>query len=194
MKRIFIAIDVSEECRQAAADHIAKLRTTFPRVRVGWERPEKLHVTLKFLGETTEKELEDVTAQLDRIAQNYEPFEMEAIGAAVFPRPSQAKVLWLGVTVPREAERLAGEIEASCAGLGFRPERRRFAPHLTIARLREPQSSGELVTAHLRSAFGPVRFRTGGITIYESKLQPTGSIYSKLLTIPFRKDPRPLPT
>ena len=50
MKRIFIAVDIPDEARRIIASYIEELRRRFPNARVGWERPEKLHLTLKFIG------------------------------------------------------------------------------------------------------------------------------------------------
>ena len=58
MKRIFIAVDISDEVRRIVTAYIENLRKDFRDVRVGWDKPEKLHLTLKFLGDVDEKQLE----------------------------------------------------------------------------------------------------------------------------------------
>ena len=58
VKRIFIAIDISAEARSAVAEYIDKMIIDFPRVKVSWERPEKLHFTIRFLGDIDEKQIE----------------------------------------------------------------------------------------------------------------------------------------
>ena len=68
MRRIFLAIDLPDTARAVCAAHIDRLRAEFPKVRVGWERPEKLHVTLKFLGDTAENILQDLESGVRKIA------------------------------------------------------------------------------------------------------------------------------
>jgi 2'-5' RNA ligase len=75
---------------------------------------------------------------------------------------------------------LAQSVDDVCAKLGFEREERKFRPHLTIARLREPEASRELADAHRRSAFESKVFPIKEIALYESKLLPSGSIYSTL--------------
>jgi 2'-5' RNA ligase len=66
---------------------------------------------------------------------------------------------------------------------GFQKERRNFKAHLTIARLREPDKSKRLVEKHLQNEFSPVEFAVSELAIYESKLQPTGSIYRAIKNV-----------
>ncbi len=58
MKRIFLAVDISEQARSQISDYIESLRREFPRLRVGWERAEKLHLTLKFPGDIDDVQLQ----------------------------------------------------------------------------------------------------------------------------------------
>jgi 2'-5' RNA ligase len=188
MKRLFIAIDISEMARDIAAKHIASLRRQFPDLRVGWERPEKLHLTIKFLGRTGDEQLEGINKSLERIASRFQPFGLRLEGKGVFPSPRNARVLWLGVVDPEE--KLAGLAEAvidDMARLGFEPEKRAFKAHLTIARIKEPQSATQLAERHLQMQYEPVEFEIGDIVLYESQLHPTGSIYSKLAVFPLSR-------
>ncbi len=77
-------------------------------------------------------------------------------------------------------------LETECEKIGFKKEKRIYKPHLTIARLREPQKSKNLVQNHLENKFEPVSFEVSEIVIYESKLQPTGSIYKKVSSLRFK--------
>lgn len=68
MKRVFIGVDISERARNLAAEYVGNLRGRFPDVRAGWERPEKMHLTIKFLGDTNDEQLNAVYAALHEIA------------------------------------------------------------------------------------------------------------------------------
>jgi len=87
--------------------------------------------------------------------------------------------LWLGLWDEKGSLQKLNEIlETECERIGFEKEKRNFKAHLTIARLREPQNSKELTQEHLQNEFETIEFEVSEITIYESKLQPYGSIYS----------------
>ena len=183
MKRIFIAVDISEAARRAAASHVESLRREFSALRVGWERPEKLHLTLKFLGDTAENQLAEVEEAVARAAAELDEFDLRLGAPGVFPNERGGRVLWIGVEDEKSnLARIAGRLEDGCGKIGFAKERRGYRPHLTIARLKEPAASRGLVRRHLEALIEPVGLKISEIVIYESSLQPTGSIYRKLKT------------
>jgi 2'-5' RNA ligase len=188
MKRLFIAIDISETARDIAANHIASLRRAFPDLRVGWERPEKLHLTIKFLGRTDDEKTEGINKRLERIASRFQPFRLRMERKGVFPSPRNPRILWLGVAdSEKKLTKLADTVIDEMAKLGFEPEKRGFRAHLTIARIKEPQSATQLAEMHLQMQYEPVEFEIGDIVLYESQLRPTGSIYSKLAVFPLSR-------
>ena len=178
LRRIFIAIDLSEEARSVCAAHVESLRRGFPWARVGWERPEKLHITLKFLGPTTEDTLAELLKKLEQVS-SLQP-ELLRLGVpGVFPNKNRPRILWVGVD-DREtfAARANALVEDVCGSLGFETDDRRFTPHITIGRVRDPNSARDLVAAHLDAQIEPVEFEADSLAVYESKLLPTGSVYS----------------
>ena len=184
MKRVFIAIDISKEARRRVAAHVERLRSSFPHLRVGWERPEKLHITLKFLGAVSEEQLAGIGGALRAAALQNSEYTARLAGTGVFPERGDPRILWIGLEPPAATVKLAVTIDVVCAKLGFEREKREFRPHLTIARLREPAASRELAEAHRRSTFEVPEFQIKEIAIYESKLLPSGSIYSTLAAFP----------
>lgn len=185
MKRIFVAVDISEIARQRAAEYIDDLRGEFGGLRVGWERPEKLHITLKFLDDVEDEKVAEVVESLKITAGSSRRFGVELSGTGVFPSPSNPRILWLGLQDQNDKlSTMANAVESGWALLEYQEEKRKFSPHLTIARLREPQKAQQLTARHLANKFEPVGFEVREIVVYESKLQPTGSIYSKLVAVP----------
>jgi len=170
-KRIFAAIDISEEARGRVAAYIEALRHDFPDVPARWEKPEKLHITIKFVGSVTPEELRGFSRCVAVAASGMPAFSVTISGTGGFmKRSSRANVLWLGLESSGSIEKLAVEIDPAEAG-------RRFHPHLTIARLKEPRKARELVKQHLNATFEPMTFNANEITIYQSTLLPTGSEY-----------------
>src|SRR5215212_7221627 len=97
MKRIFVAIDISEEARRKASEYIESLRRSFPGLRVGWDKYEKLHLTLKFLGETSDEQLAKLTKAVEKAARETSSFKLRIADTGVFPSQRKARILRLGV-------------------------------------------------------------------------------------------------
>jgi len=178
MKRIFTAIDISDEARRQVSDYIADLRAEFPSVRVGWDKPKKLHLTLKFLGDIDQLQLHKLTEAVKETAKQNLEFKLKISKTGAFPSQKNARVLWLGIEDEKGSLQKLNEIlEAECESKGFAGEKRNFKAHLTIARLREPENSKELIEIHLQNDFQSGEFSVSEVVIYESQLQKTGSIY-----------------
>lgn len=189
MKRIFIAVDISGETRRKVSQYIEDLRRKYGRLRVGWEKTEKLHLTLKFLGDTDEKRLRDLIAAANETRKFFSPFKLQILQTGVFPNPRKARVLWLGVKDETNSlKKLNDVFESRCEKIGFEREKRNFSPHLTIARLREPEKSYELAETHLRENFFSDEFDVSEVAIYESRLTPGGSLYSIVSRHKFEKE------
>jgi 2'-5' RNA ligase len=179
--RVFCAVELSDEVRAAAAEHVARLRRDFPDARAGWVRPEGLHVTLKFIGEVTAARVGDLSVAAAAAVEGFAPFGLSAEEAGTFPPRGAARVLWLGLRDESGGlARLQRRLEAECEAAGFPREPRAFKPHLTLARLRQPKGARELSDAHRRSAFGPHRFTVSELIVMRSELGPGGSRYTPL--------------
>jgi 2'-5' RNA ligase len=182
-RRIFVAIDISQTVRTACGRHIDNLRNSYPDVRVGWENLEKLHITMKFLGNTDAPLYGELQTGLAEIAAKHSPFSLRISRPGVFPRASRPRVLWIGLDDrPGAVMPLYAELENLCEKLGYARELKAFRPHITIGRVRDPDKASALAEAHLRAKLEPVEFEVSDIVIYESNLQPTGSVYSVLST------------
>jgi RNA 2',3'-cyclic 3'-phosphodiesterase len=182
-RRIFLAIDISDAARDTCAAHIEALRADFPNVRVGWERREKLHLTLKFLGSVNDRTLEVLKTRIEDVAQKYGSFDLSLQGTGVFPALSRPRILWIGADDRSGIlNRIHADLEKACEAIGFEREAKRFHPHVTIGRVREPQSARKLAEYHVQTKIEPVGFKVAELVIYESKLQPAGSVYSAIST------------
>lgn len=178
-RRIFIALDISDAVRAVCSDHIDILRRAFPQASVGWERLEKLHITLEFLGPVDAAPLQSLQERLSDIASRQTRFNLNLSSTGVFPSRSRSRILWIGIDDEHRAvDGLYEEMRAVCSSLGYQGDGKSFKPHITIGRVREPGGSSDVVTRHLQMQIKPVRFEVSGIVIYESQLQPTGSVYS----------------
>jgi len=181
MMRVFCAIEIPSEIRDQAAQHIKLLRDSFPRARASWERAAKMHLTLKFLGEITEKQLEKLNLAVINTTNSFQTFAISIENTGAFPPRGVPRVLWLGVNDSTNALTTSqNKLEDECAKTGFKKEMRLFHPHLTLARLRSPESAKELKEKHESLKFKSASFTVSEIVIMQSELAPTGSRYTKL--------------
>ena len=180
-KRLFIAIDISDDARNAAADYINDISKHLSGSSVKWERPQKLHITVKFLGNTEEALMKSLKDMLDNNAKATRAFEIQLVGTGAFPNATRPRVLWLGVRqASEEFADLASRIDTDASKLGFESENKSFSPHLTIARVRNPHNSRELGVEHASKTFGPISFTSCELAMYESHLSAAGSSHTKI--------------
>jgi 2'-5' RNA ligase len=179
--RIFCAVELPEDVRSRAAAHIARLRENASDVRAGWDKPEKLHITLKFLGEIETTRLEALERAAGRVAARVSPFSIAVEEAGAFPPRGQPRVLWLGVRDESEnLSRLQRSLEDECALEGFPREPRAFHPHLTIARPRASAGARVLAELHRQTGFSSEPFTVAEFLVIRSELGRGGSRYTVL--------------
>ena len=179
MKRIFAAFDISSQAQTQLLDHIETLRSEFSDLRVSWEKAGKLHITMKFFGDLEERKVSLLSNVFEEISRRISPFNLQITKTGVFPSPHNARILWLGLQDKKGSlSEINNILESECEKVGFKKEKRSFKPHLTIARLRQPDKSKDLIEKHLQKNFEIASFEVGEIIIYESKIYSTGSVYS----------------
>jgi RNA 2',3'-cyclic 3'-phosphodiesterase len=180
MKRVFAAIDISDEARRSIGEYRASLQAEFAHAPVRWEKSEKLHITLKFAGSLSDEELEMFKLQAREAAVNVATCRIAVIATGAFVKSRGPSVLWLGIEIvsgdPDSFTRLNSELESE--------SKRPFHPHITIARIKDAKNARSLIDKHLASTFESAEFEVKELVIYESKLLPAGSVYSKLEAFP----------
>ncbi len=188
--RAFIAIETPHEVQERIARRTAALRRQLPAPIVRWVSPANIHLTLKFLGETSSTTLEHLAILLRAEAAEHTSFHMSVGGLGVFPNRAQPRVLWIGLKAPEALQVLQRNVEGICARLGYPPEERPFAPHLTIGRIRPRLQPEEKQRIH--QALEEVKIEDLGnipveaIHIFRSDLQPNGAVYTRLYTLPLK--------
>ena len=179
--RTFCAVELPDGVKSRVAEYIERLRSDFPHARASWEKPEKLHITLKFLGEIEPARVEDLSGAASHAASRVEPFQLTIAETGVFPPHGQPRVLWLGIEdASGRLAALQRSLEDACAAADFPREPRPFKPHLTLARLRSPQGARELAAAHREAHFEPQTFNVSELIVMRSELGPSGSRYAPL--------------
>jgi len=128
--RLFVGIQFPPELKL----RLSLLCTGVPGAR--WVDPGNLHLTLRFIGEITEDRAADVDEALARLKAR--PFTLQLAGTGVFGG-NRPHALWVGIERDPELARLRDRIEQALVRIGLAPESRKFAPHVTLARLRDPE-------------------------------------------------------
>ncbi len=178
--RTFIAIDLDPPLKDGLKALVRGLAPLAENIR--WVQAEGMHLTLKFLGETTDDKAGAVAAALQAIAAGRPRFTMRLAGTGAFPPGRRLpRVVWVGVEAGPQLPAVQKEIEAAASGLGFEPELREFHPHLTLGRVKSPGRMERLLQEmeSLKSRdFGEME--VGRLTFYRSVLAPGGAEYSVL--------------
>jgi RNA 2',3'-cyclic 3'-phosphodiesterase len=180
--RAFVALDVDSDVRESVSELVRELRPIAPRAR--FVPSQNLHMTLRFLGETTKERLDTLASALSRSTASLPGFSLAFRGLGVFPSSRRARVLWVGTSrTPGELESLQSAVEKATRAEGFEPELGVFHPHLTVARFREPPAEiASVVESAEGRDFGPTTVR--GLVLYESVMSPRGASYSVLQRFP----------
>lgn len=171
--------------RDALREPIANLRPLAKSAH--WARPERMHVTLKFIGHVEANRLDAIRAALATVRSNA-PVAMEIRGVGFFPDECRPRVLWCGIEASANLAPLASEVERALEPLAIPREERKFTPHLTLARLKDSCGIEKLVRAaeEMKSrVFGSARETE--FHLFESVTKPSGAEYRKIESYAFVK-------
>lgn len=175
--RSFIGIFAPREIRSTIKEIQSSLKEQDPSVR--WEKEEKLHITMKFLGNTEEARLSSLCQELEKSFESFSSFEVRLTSVGAFPPGQNPRIIWIGSSL-KENERLAEcweIVEKVCSEHGFKKEERAFHPHITLGRVKSRASDG-LMRALQTVRFEPLFFPCREIAVMKSVLSSSGSTYS----------------
>ncbi|MBI4640071.1 MAG: RNA 2',3'-cyclic phosphodiesterase [Candidatus Tectomicrobia bacterium] len=188
MIRSFIAINFPEEIISEILAIQAQLKRSQSSVR--WVEGKNLHLTLKFLGEISEEQVETVKVAMGATLERISPFFIELGGVGAFPNLKRPRIIWVGIHDPSDQlSLLYRRLEERLDQIGFVPEEKRFTPHLTLGRVRDARNveSLEGLIHSLREA-EVGRAKISHIYLMKSLLTPQGSLYSSLASFELHHD------
>lgn len=186
--RAFIAIDLAAETRKKIDKITAELRQRISANAVRWVPAENIHLTLKFLGDVSLNNLTLLTNALKAEATQHARHQFSAGGLGVFPRPSNPRVIWVGIEAPETLLALQRGVEAQMSRLGYERDQRPFTAHLTLGRVarnatpRDARQISETLASYPVGSLGTTE--VAAVNLYRSDLQPSGAVYTRLFSAP----------
>ena len=188
--RLFIAVEINRSVAEAAREVLDDLRARVmrlaPRARVTWSAPDRIHVTVRFIGEADEARALAIRSALGPTI-DAPVFDLVVEGVGAFPPKGPPRVFWAGLTDGRdgllEVERVVSLRLETLVPAEDRP----YSPHLTLARVKEPAglSRATLFEGLATRPFG--RVHVDAITLFESRLSPKGATHVPLQRTALRR-------
>ncbi len=176
MNRLFITLDIPGKIIDKISSFAVKLYGNYP---AKWEGKDKLHITLKFLGDTDVSLIPEIKNRLKRISQTQNKIETCFEKFGIFYRNNKPKIFWIGLEKNEKINQLQKQIDESISELGFEIEKRKFHPHLTLMRVRGKENFTALNKIK-KTQIEPIHFKVNQISLIKSDLKPTGSVYTTL--------------
>jgi len=180
--RAFIAIELPPELKKELTKVETQLKINSPPV-IKWIEPGSIHITLKFLGETSDAILDDLILAMEESVVGVSPFKLDVRQLGAFPGVDRPQVIWVGVSGEMEKlKQLQKNLEKNTEQLGFKRESRTFSPHLTLGRVRDGarpddiQRISKLLNETVFTALHNISVNQ--INLMKSVLTPTGAIHT----------------
>ncbi|CEF48431.1 unnamed protein product [uncultured bacterium] len=186
--RTFIAIPIPAPLGEKLSRLRTQLALAVPGAR--WTATEPFHMTLAFLGDVAELDLNEVCRAVGEAAGPFPRFDLRLEGVGAFPGPARPRVIWAGLTAddlsPLHAMQQA--VARAAAGVGYRSDDQRFNPHITLGRIKSDRRGPS--PPDLTKALERYRTWTGGsftvreVVTFGSTLTPEGPAYTPLAKSP----------
>ncbi len=180
--RLFVALEPSAK---VIANLTELVRRLAPMAPVRWVHPRNMHLTLKYIGEWDESQLDEVVDALSRVRIRHK-LKVPLAGLDFFPYAPSPRVFWVTAENTPPLRQLASSVDAQLSRLGIAPEVRPYMPHLTLGRLR-----GSVDLTELHEAIEELPSREFGdlepdaFVLYGSTLTPDGPVHNKIGEFPF---------
>jgi 2'-5' RNA ligase len=182
--RLFTAISLPDEMIWKLERLLSVLR---PEALIKWSPIDNLHITTKFIGEWPAERSSEIESALQEVLPR-QPFSVELRDLGWFPNERSPRVLWAGVHAPPDLVELTQATEQCLAKIGVPVEDRPFAPHLTLARIKNPVPLNQLRTKvrELQPA-SMGSFEVREFDLFRSDPGSHASIYRKLRSFQFQQ-------
>jgi len=174
--RLFIAIDLPQHVKVVLLETIAQMGRHLPDRAVRWVKPEQMHLTLRFLGDTAVSRLPPLQEQLTQLARQYTAFRLCLNDVGAFPNRKKPRVVWVGLDGGLTVlQKFQAELENGVVQLGWSREKRPFSPHVTLGRVKDARNVQAL---NWNIALAQLEFEVTAVQLMQSELRPSGAVYT----------------
>ncbi len=180
--RTFLAVPLPPGLVRTVGGYVRSLQRRYPQYR--WQKPEQMHITVNFLGEIRDSRVADVCQMVQDVAGQHPPFDCSLGQLGAFPKPGRPRILWLGVDRGRQPlVQLHHQLAAGLLSLNMKPERKRYRPHVTLARIRDHERWPEEIVQELSAdsaspLSGDSSFEVDEVVVFSSFPESTGSVHT----------------
>jgi len=187
--RSFLAFEIPEEIKKTVSFIYEGLKASSLE-GVRWVKQENIHLTVVFMGNINEKDIDAIGRAVEKTCNKYAPFRIKAKGAGVFSSLRNARVLWIGVEGDIERMTYFREsLQKKLKAFGIkREDNKRFSPHLTVGRFKkgfnQPDKLREVIE-RFKDVLSPEAV-LNELALFKSELRPDGAVYTKLNSWPLR--------
>lgn len=177
--QLFVAVEIPDEVKQKLS--LVRQATERKLKQARFAREEGMHLTLQFLGQVKEAKVEEIKKVLTEAVNQFKIFTFKLSDLGGFPSVKKGRVLWLGVEDGQDNLIVLQKVVArSLTSIGFEEEKRKFHPHLTLARLKIPQGLQEAISSVCLEDFTAVAITVDKVTLFQSVLKSSGAVYNSL--------------
>ncbi len=172
--RVFIALDANDELRQISEESITKLSNF--GFKANWTKPENVHITMFFLGEMNEKQVESMAHYLNKRTLGFPSFAISSRGIGYFKFKNVPRVIFIKLEATKAMQKMYLEMKSELDKHKFKyDDQGNFVPHITLGRMKESPSNWEKLIEEIE--IPQTHLVIDGFTIYSSTLTPQGPIY-----------------
>lgn len=187
--RAFIAIELNNATQKMLGNVIRQLKPLTGDI-VRWVPEQNIHITLKFLGDTSPANLEILKKIISNEASRYAPIALKVTNLGAFPNLRRPRVIWAGIEAPPSLAAIQRSIDTETQRLGYATEERPFSPHLTLGRLSHnatPEDIRKIGDLLVKNSIAiNASFTANTVTLFRSDLQPSGAMYTPIHVAPLK--------
>lgn len=184
-RRLFIAVEPSAACRQISGAAKAALAARFPAARIRWQPDENVHLTLAFLGNVDEAQVEECAQRLAATAARHRTFQLASSRLGAFPSALRPSVIWLGLQAETTGTLASLQRDIASAYRDIREDARPFRPHLTLGRVKDLAGTDrrEFAAALAELPEDVTAWTVRRVVLFESRLTPEGAVHAPVASV-----------
>ena len=177
--RLFVAYRIGAESAARVAAVVSSIRSQLPRA--SWVGRDAYHLTFAFLGEHDPEVVPRVSAALKAATAEAATIEARLTGGGFFPNEKRPRVGWIAVEPHAPVIAVAAVVRAAIGSYGIRFDEKPFKAHLTLVRIRDDWNARDATLfAEAIDAAGEIPFSLDRVSLFESRLLPSGAVHTEL--------------